>query len=166
MLLIKPTGRGGGRFPGRRLRRFRKQRLTDKQKDKVFDKWVGIIRASAVNARVLIAKNQKATNLLKESVSEAISPVKLDAYIEKRNSGEIFLIAFAVIGFNLLKPEAAALGRSTVEVVPDGFLTGEERFALQRVRDIPQRRVLTISEFKQWAMKNVDFAAVADAFNL
>ena len=76
------------------------------------------------------------------------------------------MIGFAMLGINLLKPEAVAFGKSGFEIVPDGFLTGEERFALQRAlsKGISKRRVFTFSEFKQWAMKNIDFAAVADAF--
>ena len=169
MFLIKSTGRGGGRFPERRRpEKFRKRILTDKQKGEIFGLWIGIVKTSAVKARGIIAKNKKVMDFHKELVSEAISPVKLDAYIEKRNSGEIFLIAFAMPGVNFLKPEAADFRKFGVEIVPDGFLTSGERFALQRLLSsgISKRKVFTISEFKQWAMKNIDFAVVADAFNL
>jgi len=52
--------------------------------------------------------------------------------------------------------------------VPDGFLSKPERQSIEKLLNsmMPGRKVLSSTEFKEWAMKNVNFSALKKHFNL
>lgn len=158
MILIRLNVPGaGGPGKSRRWWRFRKKKpLTDKRKAKIFNSWVKKMKHMAVENRRLLKKSPGTTSVLRALISDCLPAVKVEPYIAKINSGEIFSLSLS------LDP-----GEPHFTVVPDGFLTGEERFALANklARDTPGWRVFAFSEFKQWAIKNIDFAAVHEAFD-
>ena len=141
--MIKPL------YPIGRGRRRRKKADTAKRKplprevrEQMFNRWIIKLRLGAVGVRKKISP-ELTTDLI-GSLSGVI-PAKAASYVQKLNSGESFSISIL---------------KANITVVPDGFLDKIERKSVERFLKqfvSPSRQVMTFSEFKNWALPEIDF---------
>lgn len=155
IMFNKPHGSGGGR---RRVPpKPPSKPFSPAEKVKLFGRWVSAMRASSASARKGIAASPKATMEIEALVSPALPPVKARDYARMLNAGEIFSFEISGTAFDFT-------------VVPDGFLSAGESRALQNVlRATPglrNRSVLSASEFRDWAMRNLDFSVLKSELGL
>jgi len=152
IMLNKPHGSGGGRR--RVMPKPPSKPVSPAERAKLFGRWVSAMRAFVADARKGIAANPKAAPEIERLVSTALPAAKARDYARMLNAGEVFSFEISGTAINFT-------------IVPDGFLSGAESRALQnalRAAGMPTRSVISVSEFREWAMQNVDFAFLRSRF--
>jgi hypothetical protein len=151
MIMYNPKRKYPGRKPVFKSPLKTAKPMTVKQKSELLERFIELHRkhAAKIWAQPHTLK-QSGMEALTAALSACIQKEKVEPYLDKLRSGEIFV---------------GGDSRVSITVVPDGFLTEAECKAIESNLELSiggtiERRVCSLSAFKKWVLETADFVAM------